>query len=39
MHEYLYAPINVKPQGVGGGGTGNPWEFDIVKLSQVRDFG
>ena len=32
---------NVKPQcgGVGGGGgKGNPREFDIVKNSQERDF-
>ena len=30
-----YATVNVKPQ---GGGGSKPREFDIVKLSQGRDF-
>ena len=26
--KFCYAPINVKPKGGGGGGLGNPREFD-----------
>ena len=32
------APINVKPQGGGGGEGGRPWEIDIQGCPQGRDF-
>ncbi len=32
MHLSMLSPT------VGGGGGGNPREYDIVKLSQGRDF-
>ena len=33
-----YAPINVKPEGWGGGGSGNPREFDCGVYPQGGDF-
>ena len=32
-----YAPINIKPEG-GGGGSGNPREFDCGVYPQGGDF-
>ena len=34
---YINAPINVKPQG-GGGGAGYPWEIDSESFSLGGDF-
>ena len=30
------APINVKPQGGGGGGRSDPGEFDILMAARVK---
>ena len=30
------APINVKPQGGGGGGRADPGEFDILMEARVK---
>ena len=35
---YSYAPINVKPDGGGGGESGNPREFDRDAYPQGGDF-
>ena len=34
---YINAPIDVKPQG-GGGGAGYPWEIDSASFSLGGDF-
>ena len=34
---YINAPIDVKPQG-GGGGPGYPWEIDSASFSLGGDF-
>ena len=36
--KFLYAPINVKPEGGWGGGSGNPREFDCDAYPQGGDF-
>ena len=34
--EDVYAPINVKPQGGGGGGRADPGDFDIFMEAKVK---
>ena len=38
VYRLNYAPINVKPQGGGGGGRGYPREIDWECLPLGRDF-
>ena len=35
-HDLNYAPINVKPQGGGGGWQADPGEFDILMEAKVK---
>ena len=34
--KHCYAPINVKPQGGGGGGRTDPGEFEILMEARVK---